>query len=71
MYDYKLQGCAINSYVNKSVSLYKFEWLCRKMYGQEEINWGRKSKQINNLRTMVRELLLKGELGPNGFTAEL
>ena len=41
------------------------------MYGQGEINSGRKSKQINNLRTMVRELLLKGELSPNGFTAEL
>ena len=71
MYDYKLQGCAMNSYVNIPVSLHEFDDFAGKCMAKEKLNWGRKPKQINNLRTVVREPLLNGELSPNGFRAEL
>ena len=37
MYDYKLQGCAMNSYVNKSLSLYEFDDFAGKCMAKEKL----------------------------------
>lgn len=61
----------MSSYANKPGNLYELDGFAGKCMAKVKLNSSRKYKQINNLRTVVRELLLKGKLSPSGCTAEL